>query len=323
MLAASFRVRGNLEDTAPERAWILQQVAGADAIVTTPAERMDEAVMEAAGPGLRVISNFAVGYDNVDIEAANERGILVTNTPGVLTEATADLTWALILAAARRVVEGDDLVRSGKFRGLSPFLLLGHDLASKTLGIVGMGRIGQAVARRAAGFQMRVIYTRPSGPLPPVALPPGADWEYRAELGQLLLEADVVSLHVPLSPKTRHLVGSPELELLQSHAILVNTSRGPVLDEKALADALRQGKIWCAALDVYEEEPKVPSELVLLPNVVLLPHLGSATVETRRRMAELTAANAIAAVKGERPPHAVNPEVRTLRPSRLHPEGLL
>jgi glyoxylate reductase len=294
----------------------LRQVAGADAIVTTPAERMDDAVMEAAGPALRVISNFAVGYDNVDIDAANARGIVVTNTPGVLTEATADLTWALILAAARRVVEGDNLVRSGRFRGLSPFLLLGHDLASATLGIVGMGRIGQAVARRAAGFQMRVIYTRPSGPLAPAALPPGAGWEYRAELGQVLLEADVVSLHVPLSPETWHLVGRRELGLLQPHAILVNTSRGPVVDETALVDALREGNIWCAAMDVYEEEPNVPSELVRLPNVVLLPHLGSATVETRRRMAELTAANAVAAVKGERPPHAVNPEVMTSWPSR-------
>jgi glyoxylate reductase len=323
MLAASFQVRGNLEDAAPERAWILEQVAGADAIVATPAERMDESVMDAAGPGLRVISNFAVGYDNVDVEAASARGIVVTNTPGVLTEATADLTWALILAAARRVVEGDHLVRSGRFRGLSPFLLLGHDLASRTLGIVGMGRIGQAVAKRAAGFQMRVVYTRPSGPLPPALPPPGSDWQYRPKLRQLFQEADVVSLHVPLSPETRHLVGARELELLRPHAILVNTSRGPVLDEKALSDALRRGKLWCAALDVYEEEPVVSSELLLLPNVVLLPHLGSATVETRRRMAEMTAANAIAAIKGERPPHAVNPEAMALRSPRSGREGLL
>jgi glyoxylate reductase len=218
-------------------------------------------------------------------------------------------------------VEGDALVRSGRFRGLSPFLLLGHDLASKTLGIVGMGRIGQAVAKRAAGFQMRVVYTRPSGPLPSASLPPGAGWEYRPKLEQLLREADVVSLHVPLSPETRHLVGGQELEFLRPHAILVNTSRGPVVDEKALADALRAGKIWCAALDVYEEEPAVSPELVVLPNVVLLPHLGSATVETRRRMAEMTAANAIAAIKGERPPHAVNPEVMAPRSSRLGRKG--
>jgi glyoxylate reductase len=248
--------------------------------------------------------------------------VLVTNTPGVLTDATADLTWTLLLAAARNVVPGQRLIDSAQEWEWDPFLLRGRDLAGQTLGIVGMGRIGRAVARRAAGFGMRVIYTRRSGPLTPADLPPDEvaahqagqaafdpRWEHRAELDDLLGEAHVVSLHVPLTPATHHLIGARELALLRPEAILVNTARGPVVDEAALVASLRGGHPWAAALDVYEDEPRLAAGLRELPNVVLLPHLGSATFATRGRMAELAAQNALAAILGEPVPHPVNPEV--------------
>ena len=265
--------------------------------------------MDAAGPQLRVISNMAVGVDNIDVAAATARGILVTNTPGVLTDATADLAWALILSTVRRVLEGDRMVREGRFQLWSPFMLLGRSVAGATLGIVGMGRIGQAVARRALGWDMKVLYTRRSGPLSAGQVPHGAAWEHRAALDDLLVEADIVTLHVPLTPDTRHLIGARELALMKPGAYLINTARGPVVDEAALVEALRSGHLGGAGLDVYEHEPRLAPGLAGLPNVTLLPHLGSATVETRGRMAELAALNAIAAVKGEAAPHTVNPEV--------------
>jgi glyoxylate reductase len=270
---------------------------------------VDDEVMVAAGSGLRVISNMAVGHDNVDLEAATRRKILVTNTPGVLTEATADLTWALILAAARRVVEGDQMVREGRFERWSPFMLLGRAITGGTLGIVGMGRIGRAVAHRSLGFDMRVLYSRTSGPLASSSIPPEARWEYRASLDEILSEADVVSLHVPLNEATHHLIGTRELALMRPGSYLVNTARGPVVDEVALVDALKGGRLGGAGLDVYEHEPVLTPGLSGLDNVVLLPHLGSATAETRGRMAEMAARNAVAAIRGEAVPHMVNPEV--------------
>jgi glyoxylate reductase len=312
----AFAVTGGEEDRPLERDALLRGIAGADALLCLLTETIDGAVMDAAGPPLRVISNMAVGVDNIDVAAATARGILVTNTPGVLTDATADLAWALILSTVRRVVEGDRMVREGRFQLWSPFMLLGRSVAGATLGIVGMGRIGQAVARRALGWDMKVVYTRRSDPLPSEHVPPGARWEFRAGLDQLLGEADIVSLHVPLTPDTRHLIGARELALMKPGAYLVNTARGPVVDEAALVEALRSGRLGGAGLDVYELEPRLAPGLADLPNATLLPHLGSATVETRGRMAELAALNAIAAVRGEEVPHPVNPEVLGSRAQR-------
>jgi glyoxylate reductase len=309
LLREAFAVIGGEEDRPLERASLLRGVAGADALLCLLTETVDGEVMDVAGPRLRVISNMAVGVDNIDVAAATSRGILVTNTPGVLTDATADLTWALILSTVRRVAEGDRMVREGRFGLWSPFMLLGRAVAGSTLGIVGMGRIGQAVARRALGWDMKVVYTRRGGALRVDDIPPAARWEFREELDELLREADIVSLHVPLLPQTRHLIGVRELALMRPGSYLINTARGPVVDETALVEALKSGHLAGAGLDVYEREPELAPGLVDLPNVTLLPHLGSATVETRGRMAELAALNAIAAVRGERAPHLVNPEV--------------
>jgi len=308
LIQDAFSVTGGEQDRPLERDALLRGIAGAEILLCLLTETIDAAVID-AGPRLRVISNMAVGVDNIDVAAATARGILVTNTPGVLTDATADLAWALILSTVRRVVEGDSMVREGRFQRWSPFMLLGRSVAGATLGIVGMGRIGQAVARRALGWDMKVNYTRSSGPLPAGQTPAGADWQYRASLDDLLREADIVSLHVPLTPGTRHLIGTRELALMKPGAYLVNTARGPVVDEPALVEALRSGHLGGAGLDVYEREPELAPGLAALPNAVLLPHLGSATVETRGRMAELAALNAIAAVRGEPVPHPVNPEV--------------
>jgi glyoxylate reductase len=309
LLREVFELLGNVEDRALSRGELLAGVPGVEALLCTPADRVDAELMDASGPNLRVISNYAVGYDNVDIPAATARGILVTNTPGVLTETTADLAWALILGASRRVAEGDALVRRGDFHGIYPTFMLGRDVHGKTLGIVGMGRIGMAVARRAFGFGMPVLYVRRSGPVAPELVPAGASWQHRESLDLLLAVADIVSVHVPLSPVTRHLIGAPELALMRPGSVLVNTSRGAVLDEPALVDALRTGPLGAAGLDVYEDEPRLSSGLADMPNTVLLPHVGSATVETRGRMAELAVRNAIAAVRGGSVPHPVNPDV--------------
>ncbi|MBU2604071.1 MAG: D-glycerate dehydrogenase [Actinobacteria bacterium] len=309
LLRGSFTVCGGDEDRDLTGADLLDGVRGAAAVLCTLRERIDAAVLDAAGSSLRVVSNYAVGYDNIDVAAATERGILVTNTPGVLTDATADLTWALILAAARRVVEGDRMVRSGAFQGWAPTMLLGADVAGATLGIVGMGQIGRAVARRAAGFSMPVVYTRRSGPLKLEETPAGVEWRYCSDLDDLLREADIISVHVPLTEGTRHLLGARELALVRPGVVLVNTARGPVVHEEALVEALRAGPLGAAGLDVYEDEPAIHPGLVGLENVVLLPHLGSATHAARGRMAELAARNAIAALSGKRVPHPVNPEV--------------
>ncbi len=271
---------------------LLQAARRSSALVTLLTDRVDRAVLE-AGKGLRIVANVAVGVDNIDVATATRLGILVTNTPGVLTEATADLTWALILAVARQVVEGDALVRSGNFRGWDFDLLRGMELRGKTLGIVGAGRIGRAVARRARGFGMKVLaHSRSTG----------------VSLRRLLENSDVVSIHVPLTPETRHLIGSREFRLMKPSATLINTARGPIVDERALIAALRARRLAGAGLDVYEREPVVPPALRRLKNVVLLPHLGSATVETRRRMLDMAVANVKAALGGRRPPNLVNPE---------------
>ena len=309
LVREAFTVTGGYEDRPLEREKLLRGVKGVDAILSLLTEVIDERVMDAAGPRLRVISNMAVGVDNVDVPSATARKILVTNTPGVLTEATADLTWALILSTARRVVEGDHMVREGRFERWSPFMLLGQAVAGATLGLVGMGRIGQAVACRSSGFGMRVLYTRPSGPVASVHVPPLARWEFSPDLDRILREADIVSLHVPLTASTHHLIGARELGLMKPGSLLVNTSRGPIVDESALVESLRTRHLGGAGLDVYEREPELTAGLAELDNVVLLPHLGSATVETRGRMAELAARNAIGGVRNEPVVHVVNPEV--------------
>jgi glyoxylate reductase len=271
-----------------------EALRGCQGVIPVCSARIDEAVLSGATE-LQVIANCAVGFDNVDLAAAARRGIAVTNTPGVLTEATADLTLAAILGLVRHLVPGDRLVRSGGFRGFGPTLLLGIDLAGKTLGVVGLGQIGRAVARRALGFGMEILYHDPR------LVKPAELGRRATSLEELLAEADVVTLHTPLGPETRHLIDAARLRGMKRGAYLVNTSRGPIVDERALVEALRSGQLAGAALDVYEEEPRLAPGLAALENVLLLPHIGSATVETRRRMAELAAANLDAVLSG-RPP---------------------
>lgn len=260
---------------------------------------IDKEVIE-SNPKLKGICNYAVGFNNIDIPYAVSKGITVCNTPDVLTETTADLTWALIMSACRRVLEGDKLMRSGSFLGWEPMMLMGMDVYGKTLGILGMGRIGQAVAKRATGFGMRIIYSKQSGPY--------SDLPFMAEyvdLETLFKESDIISIHAPLTPQTRHLIGYSELLKMKQTAVLINTARGPIIDEKALVKALKNGDIFSAGLDVYENEPLLTDELVELSNVVLLPHIGSATIETRTNMALLASENAIAIMQGSKPPTPV------------------
>ncbi|HOL72825.1 MAG TPA: D-glycerate dehydrogenase [Bryobacteraceae bacterium] len=284
---------------------LLRRSCGKQGIVSQLTDKLT-AERLAQFQGVRFIAHVGVGYDNIDVAAATRCGIMVTNTPDVLTDTTADLAFALLLAAARRIVEADHFLRSGQWRRWSIDLLAGHDVHHKTLGIFGMGRIGQAVARRARGFSMRVLYndTRRA----PEAIERELELEF-VEKDRLLAESDFVSLHVPLTESTRHLIGAAELAKMKPSAIIVNTSRGPVIDEPALAEALSKGVIAGAGLDVFEEEPKVHPVLLELKNVALAPHIGSASIDTRRKMCMLAAENAVAALEGRRPPNLVNPEV--------------
>ena len=291
------------EPPAPEA--LRAAVAGRAALLCLLTERIDAAVLDAAGPGLRVVANLAVGYDNVDVAAAAERGVVVTNTPDVLTEATADLTWALLLAAARRVVEGDALVRAGRWEGWSPTQLLGAPVHGATLGIVGLGAIGTAVARRARGFGMTVLY-RNRGVNERAERELGAR---RVELDELLATADVVSLHAPLNEASHHLIDAAALGRMKPTAVLVNTARGPLVDEAALVVALREGAIAAAGLDVYEREPQLAEGLADLPNVVLAPHAGSATTGARGAMVRLCCENIVAVLAGRPALTAVGPPV--------------
>ena len=302
LIARKHQVEGYSADPPMDRRQLLQSIADKEGLLCTITDRIDTEVLDRA-PALKVIANYGVGFEHLDINGATQRGIPVTNTPGVLTNATADLALALILATARRVVEGDRRVREGKFQYWAPLLFLGQEVSGKTLGIIGMGRIGQAVARRAAGFGMKIIYQSRT------RLAPAAEQELKASsvpLATLLREADFVTLHVPLTPQTRHLIGSRELELMKPTAYLINTARGPVVDEAALVAALRQRRIRGAGLDVYEREPQLTPGLVDLDNVVLLPHLGSATIETRTRMAVMAAENLLAGLRGDPPPNCLN-----------------
>ncbi|TQS91347.1 D-glycerate dehydrogenase [Arthrobacter sp. TS-15] len=278
---------------------LLRRVAGADAIVSLLTERVDAELLDAAGPQLKVVANVAVGYDNIDVPACTERGVVATNTPGVLIEATADIAFGLILMATRRLGEGERLIRSGQAWKWGMFFLLGSSLQGKTLGIVGMGGIGQATARRAKAFGMEIVYQSRSEIDAQIAAELDAR---RVDLDELLAVADVVSLHCPYGPATHHLIGAEQLAAMKNSAFLINTARGPIVNEDALATALREGVIAGAGLDVFEKEPSVHPELLGLDNVALVPHLGSATVETRTAMAMLAADNALAVLSGEQPP---------------------
>jgi glyoxylate reductase len=291
------------KDRPLTREELFEAIAGADAVVTLLHDRVDDAFLDAAGPQLRVVANVAVGYDNVDVPAVTARGVRFTNTPGVLTEATADIAFALVLMATRRLAEGERLLRTGTPWSWNMFFMLGTGIQGKTLGIVGLGQIGAATARRARAFGMEIAYTGRRRAT--VELEQELDARFLS-LDELLASADVVSLHCPLSGETRHLIDAARLRQMKPDAYLVNTTRGPVVDEAALAAALRDGVIAGAGLDVFEREPEVHPALLPLDNVVLLPHLGSATVETRTAMAVLAARNAVAVLRGEQPPTPVN-----------------
>jgi glyoxylate reductase len=282
---------------------LLRRVAGADAVVSLLTERIDPELLDAAGPQLRVVANVAVGYDNIDVPACTERGIVATNTPGVLTDATADIAFGLILLATRRLGEGERLIRSGQPWKWGMSFLLGSSLQGKTLGIVGMGGIGRATALRAKAFGMDIVYQSRSEIDPRIAAELGAR---RVDLDELLGISDIVSLHCPYGPATHHLIGAEQLAAMKDSAYLINTARGPIVDEAALASALRGKQIAGAGLDVFENEPRVHPGLLELENVVLVPHLGSATVETRTAMAMLAADNTLAVLSDERPPAPIN-----------------
>ncbi len=304
------------EYTPPPYEVLLEKARESDALVTLLTDKVDCNLIESSQPRLRIIAQYAVGFDNIDLECATKHGVYVTNTPGVLTDAVADFTWGLILAVTRRIVEADQYVRSGEWHrtgtGWHPLMMLGFEVTGKTLGIIGMGRIGKAVAERARGFKMRILYYDKK------RLPEAEERRLCAQyvdLETLLRESDIVSIHTPLTPETYHLIGEKELRLMKPTAYLINTARGKVVDTKALVKALEEGWIAGAALDVFEEEPLPPDHpLTKFKNVVLAPHAASATVETRTRMAEIVAENLIAFYEGRVPPTLVNKDVLGVRP---------
>jgi glyoxylate reductase len=301
MLRASCDVEANPQDEVLSHEELLEKVKGRDAVLCLLTDTIDEEIIE-AGSDLKIIANYAVGYDNVDVACATKHGIWVSNTPGVLTDTTADMAWALLFAVARRIPEADRFTRAGKFKAWSATLLLGGDIYGKTLGIIGAGRIGTAVAMRASGFNMRVLYAdvRVNRELERAI---GAEW---VDVDTLLRQSDFVSVHVPLMPETRHVIGRRSLAMMKPTAYLINTSRGAVIDEAALAQALRDGIIAGAGLDVFENEPEVSPALLELDNAVITPHIASGSVETRTKMATMAAENVLAALNGRTPPNAVN-----------------
>jgi glyoxylate reductase len=302
-LAQTAEVTLHQGEEAMPRDELLRDVAGKDAAIILLTDRVDDELLDAAGDQLVIVANYAVGFDNIDVPACTARGVLASNTPDVLTETTADLTWSLMMAAARRVAEGDRFLRRREPWIWAPEMMLGQDVHHKTLGIVGFGRIGHAMARRARGFGMKVLYFDVYRPAPELEEELGA--EYR-ELDDLLREADFVTVHVNLSEDTRHLIDADRLRSMKPTAVLVNTSRGPVIDEEALADALAGGEISAAGLDVFEHEPEVHPRLLERENAVVVPHLGSATVDTRTAMGMLAVDNVVAALDGREPPTLID-----------------
>lgn len=299
------QVEVNHEDLVLSKAELITKLREVDGAMTLVTDTIDREVFEAA-PDLKVAANFAVGFNNVDLDAATQLGVVITNTPGVLTETTADFAWTLLMAAARRVVEGDKFVRAGKFRAWGPKMFLGQDIYGKTLGLVGLGRVGQSVARRGAGFNMKVVFYDSE----PIAEKLIQDLGVRrVSLEELYAISDFISLHVPLLNETTHLLNDRTFAMMKPTCVVVNTSRGPVIEEKALARALKDGKIAGAGIDVFEREPEIDPDLLKLDNVVLAPHIASASHETRIRMCMMAADNLLATLKGERPPNLVNTDV--------------
>ena len=305
LIEGKFDLDINEEDRVLTKQEIIKRLKGKDALLCLLTDTIDKDVIE-SNPKIKVISNYAVGFNNVDVATATKHNIPVTNTPGVLTETTADLAFALLMSAARRVVESDKYARANKFKGWAPMLFLGRDVYGKTLGILGLGRIGHAMAKRGAkGFDMKILYYD-------VKKDESFEKEFNAKFVSketLLKESDFVSLHVPLIEETKHYIGEKELSMMKKTAVLINTSRGPVVDEAALAKALKEKKIFAAGLDVYEEEPKIHPGLIGLDNVVIVPHIASASVETRGKMAEMAAKNLILVMEGKEPLSIVNKEV--------------
>ena len=297
----------NLADGGMTRAQLSDAVARADVLAPTITDKIDAALLERAGPQLKLIANFGAGVDHIDVAAANARGITVTNTPGVLTEDTADLTMALIMAVARRIVEGANVTQAGDFAGWTPTWMMGHRITGKRLGIIGMGRIGQAVARRARAFGLQIHYHNRKPVSPRIA--DELEATYWESLDQMLGRTDIVTVHSPHTPATYHLLSARRLKLLQPHAILINTARGEIIDETALAELLKAGAIAGAGLDVFEFEPKINPKLLHLPNAVLLPHLGSATIEGRIDMGEKVIINIRTWMDGHKPPDRVIPSM--------------
>ena len=295
------------DELPPSHDVFMQKVKDIDGLLCLLTDKIDGEIMD-AGPKLKVISNIAVGFDNIDVAAATKRGIIVANTPGVLTETTADFAFALLMATARRIAEGDRCTRSGNWKTWGPMILMGYDIHHATLGIVGCGRIGLEMARRARGFSMKVLYYDEIRRKPEEEKEFGL--EYIPSIKELLPKADFVSVHVPLTPTTRHLISTAEFAAMKPTAILINTSRGPVVDPKALYEALKSGQIFAAGLDVTEPEPiPVDDPLLTLDNIIIAPHIASASVATRTKMANMAATNLRAGLEGEMPPNCVNPEV--------------
>ena len=304
-LSKKYEADINIEDKPFDRQKLLDDIKDKEGLLSMITDTVDEEILDRADH-LKMIAQFGVGYNNIDVKAATARGILVSNTPGVLTDATAELAFALILSISRRLVECDKITREGRFRYWAPMLFLGREVTGKTLGVIGMGKIGKAVAQRARCFNMPILYHNRS------RMSKSEEKELMAkyvDMKTLLSQADFITLHVPLTDQTRHLIGSQELSLMKPTAYLINTSRGPVVDEQALLETLRNGRIGGAGLDVYENEPALTPGLVELDNVILLPHVGSGTLETRFRMANMAAENLIAGLSGKVPPNLVNPEV--------------
>jgi glyoxylate reductase len=305
LLKEEVKLTYNPDDRVLSRAELIAGMAGQDGLLCTLMDGIDGELLN-TNPNLKIVANYAVGYNNIDVAAATARKIPVSNTPGVLTASTADMAWALMFAIGRRVVEGDQLVRSRQWQGWGPMQLLGQDITGATLGLIGLGRIGKAMVQRAKGFDMRVIYWNRTRLSEAEETAMGITYASREDV---LAQADFVSLHVALNAETTHLIGAAELALMKSTAYLINTTRGPVVDEKALVESLKTGSIGGAGLDVFEKEPMLEPELYDLPNVVIPPHLGSATIGTRTKMGNIAAENCFTACRGERPPNIVNPEI--------------